>query len=134
MVGVTLELRLPDERDDDRHSLHSIASTVATTTSLASRIRELNLFEEDKETDKDGDRTLHSPLPEDPEQEHAETLCNVASEEEVGRTGALSEEDLSVSHNLHLLQREPPLQVGGTLRRCCHRALTQYSNARALRR
>lgn len=112
MVGVTLELRPPDEREDDRHSIHSIASTVATTTSLASRIRDLNLFEEvEKEAEKDGDRTLHSPLPEDPEEEHAETSGNAADEEECGRAGPLSEEDLSISHSLHLLHRDPPLQV-----------------------
>lgn len=112
MVGVTLEVRTPDDRDDDRHSIHSIASTVATTTSLASRIRDLNLFDEvDKDVDKDGDRTVHSPLPEDPEEERAETSGTAVDEESTSRAGALSEEDLSISQSLHLLHRDPPLQV-----------------------
>lgn len=117
MVGFTL---VPTDLEDDRQSVHSvdrhsIASTVATTTSLASRIRDLNLFEaaEDKEAEdgKDADRVAHSPLPEGSEEEREDPQC-AAEDGESGRAGALSEEDLTISHTLHhLLQRDPPLQV-----------------------
>lgn len=135
MVGVTLELRAPDERDDDRYSIHSIASTVATTTSLTSRIRDLHLFEEvEKEVDKDGDRTVHSPLPEDPEEEHAEASGTAADDEDCGRGRALSEEGLSISQSLHLLQRDPPLQVSRPPRRACASAHSHMIAHSILRR
>jgi hypothetical protein len=115
MVGFTLA-----EPEEDRQSVHSvdrhsIASTVATTTSLASRIRDLNLFEcgggEEKDVDEGKDaeqRAGVSPLPEDSEEERES--AGAATED--GRAGvALSEEELSLPHSLHLLQRDPPLQV-----------------------
>lgn len=108
------------EPEEDRQSVHSvdrhsIASTVATTTSLASRIRDLNLFEcggaEDKDADEGKDvehRAGVSTLPEDSEEEQAPSGAAV----EDGRAGGtLSEEELSLPHSLHLLQRDPPLQV-----------------------
>lgn len=119
MVGFTLA-----EPEEDRQSVHSvdrhsIASTVATTTSLASRIRDLNLFECGGGEEKDGDdakdaeqRGGVSPLPEDPEEERESD----GAATEHGRAGVpLSEEELSLPHSLHLLQRDPPLQV------CFHR-------------
>jgi hypothetical protein len=115
MVGFTLA-----EPEEDRQSVHSvdrhsIASTVATTTSLASRIRDLNLFECGGAEDKDGDEGKDAehragvlPLPEDCEEEREP--ADAAAED--GRAGgALSEEELSLPHSLHLLQRDPPLQV-----------------------
>ncbi|WIA29743.1 hypothetical protein OEZ86_012220 [Tetradesmus obliquus] len=117
MVGFTLA-----EPEEDRQSVHSvdrhsIASTVATTTSLASRIRDLNLFECGGGEEKDGDdakdaeqRGGVSPLPEDPEEERESD----GAATEHGRAGVpLSEEELSLPHSLHLLHRDPPLQV------CC---------------
>eukprot|EP00775_Hariotina_reticulata_P010588 gene10588-10746_t len=109
----------PDEQDDRHsiasvHSIHSIASTVATTTSLASRIRDLNLDFGDKlvEADvesKDAERAAaQSPLAEESEEERTEATGIAAFEGECCRV-----EDLSISHTLHLLQRDPPLQV------CC---------------
>jgi hypothetical protein len=115
MVGFTLA-----EPEEDRQSVHSvdrhsIASTVATTTSLASRIRDLNLFECGGAEDKDGDEGKEAehragvlPLPEDCQEE--QEPAGAAAEDGRAR-GPLSEEELSLPHSLHLLQRDPPLQV-----------------------
>lgn len=121
MVGFTLEPR--EQHDDDRHS---VASTVATTTSLASRIRDLNLDFGDKlrehaeegeqeEEQKEHDRSTaaQSPAPGDREptgrrSEEASVSTSV--------THAV-EDDLSVPHSLHLLHRDPPLQP---LQVCLH--------------
>lgn len=114
----------PADEQDDRHSIasvhsiHSIASTVATTTSLASRIRDLNLDFGDKlvEADaesKDAERAAaQSPLAEESEEERTEATGTAAFEGECCRV-----EDLSISHTLHLLQRDPPLQVSPTHQR-----------------
>lgn len=122
MVGFTLEPR--EQHDDDRHS---IASTVATTTSLASRIRDLNLDfgdklrehaeegEQEEEEQKDHDRSTaaQSPAPEDCEPTGRRSEETSAS---VSGTHA-AEEDLTVPHSLHLLHRDPPLQP---LQVCLH--------------
>jgi len=115
MVGFTLDR---NDEQDDHHSVHSFASTVATTTSLASRIRDLNLDFGDKLQEqaeegeqKDGDRGTAAAagqpsVPEDPEHSDDPVAVTAAS---VADAHA-AEDDLGVPHSLHLLHRDPPLQ------------------------
>lgn len=99
------------DEQDDRVSVHSLASTVEThntTTSLASRIRDLNLSFEDKLREADGERSVQSPLAEDSEEEQRAAGSQDGGPG-LGRGRQLSEEELSGS--LQLLPRDPPLQV-----------------------
>ncbi|KAF8073219.1 Abcb9 [Scenedesmus sp. PABB004] len=124
MVGVTLEIpaRGLAEHEDDRQSVdrQSVASiqSVATSTSLAQRLRDLNLdFDEgvksldaaDAEDKEHGsERSGGAPL----SPTAADALA--ARPPAPGAGAALCEEDLvPPPYSLHLLHREPPLQV------CC---------------
>lgn len=113
MVGFTLA----DEQEFDRHSVHSIASTVGTTTSLASRIRDINLDfgdklrehteQEEEEEEAAEDRSVSRQEPSEvPEGDPA----GRSSEDNTVSLPHAAEDDLMQSHSLHLLHRDPPLQ------------------------
>lgn len=110
MVGFTI----PEE--DDRHSVHSIASTVATTTSLASRIRDLNLNFGDKLREHAEEGEQQQQDEENPTAAAAAEEASRRQSEEASASVSGAAEDDGVPHSLHLLHRDPPLQplqVGG---------------------
>lgn len=121
MVGFTL-----DEQDDR----HSIASTVATTTSLASRIRDLNLDFGDKlreqaeEEEKEAAEECRSAAaaPEEDSDQPAGRPSEDHPAPGPGNHAAEDENHLLQPHSLHLLHRDPPLQplqVRQVSRACC---------------
>lgn len=104
MVGFTD----PHAYDEDRHSVHSIASTVGTTTSLASRIRDLNITFEDKlDEDKLHEGQEHE---EETKEQEGDRSSIAGQEEEEAREAAGSAAGTADDDPLHLLHRDPPLQ------------------------
>jgi hypothetical protein len=117
MVGVAVE---HGDDQDDRRSVHSVASTVATTTSLASRLAALNIDFGDKLREADEDHTVDvkeppSPLPEDYEGEHAddEEAVDLAARRPAQSDDRLSQELPLVHTGQQQRERDTPLHI------CC---------------
>jgi hypothetical protein len=89
---------------DDRRSVHSVASTVATTTSLASRLAALNV--------DFGDKLREA------EEENKEPACETLAEDSAGEqedpeqpSASEAAASLHGSHAASMREREPPLFV-----------------------
>ena len=120
MVGVAVEVLHGDDQDD-RRSVHSVASTVATTTSLASRLAALNIDFGDKLREgADEDHNVDvkeppSPLHEDYEGEHADDDegAPMGSHGPAPSEGRMSQELPLVHSGQQQRERDTPLYI------CC---------------